>query len=38
MVIFKRKFRQNLIKIEPKTHQIAPFQKNFLGEHAPEPP
>ena len=24
--------------MHPKTHQIAPFKKNFSGEHAPEPP
>ena len=25
MVIFEKKYRQNPIKIHPKTHQIAPF-------------
>ena len=38
MVIFEKKYRQNLIKIHPKTHQIAPFKKIFSGVHAPEPP
>ena len=38
MVIFKKKQRQNLIKIHPKTHKIAPLKKIFSGEHAPEPP
>ena len=38
MVIFEKKWRQNLIKIHPKTHQIAPFKKIFSGEHAPGPP
>ena len=38
MVIFKKFYRQNLIKIYTKTHQIAPFKKNFSGGHAPEPP
>ena len=27
-----------MTKILSKTHQIAPFLKTFLGEHAPEPP
>ena len=27
MVILEKKYRQNLIKIHPKTHQIAPFKK-----------
>ena len=38
MVILEKKYRQILIKIHPKTHQIAPFKKIFSGEHAPEPP
>ena len=27
-----------MIKIHPKTNQIAPFSINFSGKHAPEPP
>ena len=38
MVIFKKDYRLNLIKIHPKTHQIAPFKTIFSGEHAPELP
>ena len=26
------------MKISSKTHQIAPFKKEFPGKHAPEPP
>ena len=37
MAIFEKKERQNLIKIHPKTHEMAVLKK-FLGEHAPEPP
>ena len=37
MVIFEIFYRQNLIKIYTKAHQIAPFKKNW-GGHAPEPP
>ena len=38
MVILKKKWRQNLIKIHPKTHQIAPFKKIFSGSMPPNPP
>ena len=38
MNIFTIIFLQNFSKIFSKTHQIAPFLKNFSGEHAPEPP
>ena len=38
MVIFEEILRQNLIKMYPKTHEIAPFFQIFSGEHAPEPP
>ena len=40
MVIFEIFERQNLIQIYTKTHQIAPFKKNFLGGggHTPKPP
>ena len=38
MNIFTIIFLQNFSKIFSKTHQIAPFLKIFLGEHAPEPP
>ena len=32
-------YKQNKIvaKYTPKTHQIAPFFKNFFGGHAPKP-
>ena len=36
MVIFEKK-RQNLIKIHPKTHQIAPFKKVSYGSIPPNP-
>ena len=38
MNIFTVIFFLNFSKIFSKTHQIAPFLKNFSGEHAPEPP
>ena len=40
MVILKKKVkRQNVIKIHPKKHQIAPFKKNFSkGCMPPNPP
>ena len=38
MIIFEKFYRLNRIKIHTKTLQIAPFLKNFSGEHAPEPP
>ena len=40
MVLFQKFLSQNLIQIYTKTHQIAPFKKQFLGGggHAPEPP
>ena len=38
MNIVKKKFGQNCSKIYSKRHQIAPFLKKNLGEHAPDPP
>ena len=38
MNIVKKKFGQTCSKIYSKTHQIAPFLKNFSGKHAPDPP
>ena len=38
MVIFAIFQTQNLIQIYTKTHQIAPFKKNFSGGHTPGPP
>ena len=37
MVFFNYFLRQNLIRIYTKAHQIAPFSKNFLEDHAPKP-
>ena len=31
MVIFEKKYRQNLIKIHPKAHHIAQLKKKILG-------
>ena len=38
MKIFTIFLDKILAKIFSKTHQIVPFFKIFLGEHAPEPP
>ena len=29
--MFEKKYRLNLIKIHPKTHQVAPFKNIFSG-------
>ena len=38
MNIVKKKLGQNCSKIYSKTHQIAPFLKNFLGGACPRSP
>ena len=38
MNIFYNFFLQNFSKIFSKTHQIAPFKKNFLGGAYPQTP
>ena len=38
MNIFLQFFLQNFSKLFAKVHQIAPFKKKFLGEHASKPP
>ena len=37
MAILKKFYRQNLIQIYTKTHQIAPFKKNSRGSIPPPP-